>query len=125
MLGAVLGISKTPKGQDKKRNAKPTAKMGKLAANYKTTKGESSVTEPAQQHGELASFQAPKPLSDKKLMKESAKHTARRATEDWVEGRISTKEHSAVHERTKHVMSGKPVHEFKGMNGERKPKMVR
>lgn len=123
MLGAILGISKTPKGQDKKRAVKPKTKKGR--GDHKVTGGEKSVTEPAQQHGELASFQAPKPLSDKKLMKESAKHTARRATEDWVEGRISTKEHSAVHERTKHVMSGKPVHEFKGTNGERKPKMVR
>ena len=123
MLGAILGISKTPKGQDKKRAVKPKTKKGR--GDHKVTGGEKSVTEPAQQHGELASFQAPKPLSDKKLMKESAKHTARRATEDWVEGRISTKEHQAVHERTKHVMSGKPVHEFKGMNGERKPKMIR
>jgi len=111
MLGAVLGISKTPKGQDKKR--------------AKKSKGEKSVTEPAQQHGELASYQAPKPLPEKKIMKENAKHTARRATDDWVEGRISTKEHSAVHERAKHVMSGKAVREFKGMSGERSFKKMR
>ena len=110
LIGALFN-SVTPPGQDKKRARK--------------SKGEKSVTEPAQQHGELASFQAPKPPPDKKLMKESAKYAARRATEDWVEGRISTKEYSAVHERTKHVISGKPVHEFKGMNGERKPKMIR
>ena len=123
MLGAIFGISRTPKGQDKKRNAKPSAKKGKAAANYKTTKGEGSVTEPAQQHGELASYMAPKPLSDGKIMKENAKHALRRATDDWVEGRISTKEHKAVHDRTKHVLSGKKPHEFRGPSGERKMKM--
>jgi len=111
MLGAILGISKTPKGQDKKRGKKPTAK--------KTTGGEKSVTEPMQQHGELASYQAPKPIPDKKLIKESAKHTMRNATEDWIAGRITTKEHKAMHERAKHVLSNKSPHEFKGMSGER------
>jgi hypothetical protein len=105
MLGAIFGISKTPKGQDKKR--------------AKKSKGEKSVTEPMQQHGELASYKAPPPPSDRKLMKESAKHTMRRATEDWVDGRITTKEHKAMHERAKHVLSGKPVREFKGQSGER------
>lgn len=111
MLGAILGISKTPKGQDKKRAKKPHGK--------KTTGGEKSVTEPEQQHGELASYKAPPPPSDKKLLKESAKHTARSATEDWVAGRISTKEHKAVHDRAKHVLANKHPHEFKGPSGER------
>jgi hypothetical protein len=112
MLGAILGISKTPKGQDKKR--------------AKKSRGEKSVTEPMQQHGELASNKEPAaPISDKKMMKESAKYTLRRATDDWVEGRISTKEHKAVHERTKHVLSGKPPHEFRGMSGERSFKKMR
>ena len=121
MLGAILGISRTPKGQDKKRAPKPKTK--KNGNGHKVTKGEGSVTEPAQQHGELASYMAPKPISDAKLMKESAKHTLRRATDDWVEGRISTKEHKAVHDRTKHVLSGKKPHEFRGPSGERKMKM--
>lgn len=111
MLGAILGISHTPKGQDKKR--------------AKKSKGEKSVTEPAQQHGELASHQAPKPIPDKKLIKENAKHTLRRATDDWVEGRITTKEHKAVHDRTKHVLSGKHPHEFRGPSGERSFKKMR
>jgi hypothetical protein len=127
MLGAILGISKTPKGQDKKRGEKPTAKVNKKkgTATFKTTKGEGSVTEPQQQHGELASYEAPKPIPDKKLIKESAKHTMRRATEDWVEGRISTKEHKAMHERAKHVLSNKSPQEFKGMSGERSFKKMR
>jgi hypothetical protein len=111
MLGAVLGISKTPKGQDKKR--------------AKKSKGEKSVTEQAQQHGELASFQAPKRIPEKKLLKEHAKHSVRRATEDWVSGHISTKECNAAHDRAKHVLSGKPVREFKGMSGERSFKKLR
>ena len=123
MLGAILGVSKTPKGQDKKRAVKPKTKKGR--GDHKVTKGEGSVTEPAQQHGELASYLAPKPISEHKMMKENAKHTLRRATDDWVEGRISTKEHKAVHERAKHVLSGKNPHEFKGPSGERKMKMIR
>lgn len=111
MLGAIFGISKTPKGQDKKRSKK--------------SKGEKSVTEPEQQHGELASYKAPPPPSDRKLMKESAKHTIRRATEDWVSGHISTKECHAAHQRAKHVLAGKPVREFKGMSGERSFKKMR
>ena len=111
MLGAILGISKTPKGQDKKR--------------AKKSKGEKSVTEPEQQHGELASNKIPPPPSDKKLMRESAKHTARRATEDWVSGHITTKEHSAVAARAKHVLSGKRPMDFKGPSGERKIKGLR
>jgi len=123
MLGAILGISKTPKGQDKKRAVKPKTKKGR--GDHKVTGGESSVTEPAQQHGELASYKAPEPLSDKKLARETAKGSLRRATDDWVEGRISTKEHKAVHERTKHVLSGKKPHEFRGMSGERSFKKLK
>lgn len=111
MLGAIFGISKTPKGQDKKRSKK--------------SKGEKSVTESAQQHGELASYKEPAPISDKQMVKASAKHTLRRATDDWVEGRITTKEHKAVHERTKHVLSGKHPHEFRGVSGERSFKKLR
>ena len=111
MLGAILCISKTPKGQDKKR--------------AKKSRGEKSVTEPEQQHGELASSKAPPAPSDKKLMKESAKHTIRRATEDWVSGHITTKECAAAHARAKHVMSGKRPAEFKGMSGERSFKKLR
>jgi hypothetical protein len=112
MLGAILGISKTPKGQDKKR--------------AKKSKGEKSVTEPGQQHGELANSMAPpKPISDHKIMKEQAKHSMRRATEDWVSGHVSTKDCAAVHARAKHVLSGKRPHEFKGPSGERKMKGLR
>ena len=111
MLGAIFGISKTPKGQDKKR--------------AKKSRGEKSVTEPEQQHGELASNKAPPPPTDKKLMRESAKHTVRRATEDWVSGHITTKECNAAHERAKHVLSGKSPREFKGMSGERSFKKMR
>jgi len=123
MLGAILGISRTPKGQDKKRAPKPKTK--KNGNGHKVTKGESSVTESAQQHGELASYKAPEPLSDKKLMKESAKHTIRHTTDSWVSGHITTKEHKAVVDRAKHVLAGKHPHEFKGMSGERSFKKMR
>ena len=117
MLGAILGISKTPKGQDKKRAVKPTAKVNKKKGTevFKTTHGEGSVTEQGQQHGELASNKEP---TEKQRTKEEMKHKMRNATESWVSGHMTTAEHSAVHARAKHVLSAKPVREFKGKNGE-------
>src|SRR5665213_777567 len=106
MLGAILGISKTPKGQDKKR--------------AKKSKGEKSVTEPAQQHGELANDKAP---TDKHMIRESAKMSMRHAVDSWVSGHTTTKEVAAVHARAKHVLSGKRPADFKGMSGERERKM--
>ena len=123
MLGAILGISRTPKGQDKKRAVKP--KTRKNGAGHKVTKGEGSVTEPEQQHGELASYKAPPAPTDRKLMRESAKHTIRNSTDSWVSGHITTKEHGAVVARAKHVLAGKHPHEFKGPSGERKMKGLR
>ncbi len=120
MLGAILGISRTPKGQDKKRAVKPKTKKGR--GDHKVTGGEKSVTEPAQQHGELASYKAP---TDKHLIREHAKSALRNATDSWVSGHITTKEHKAVHERAKHVLSGKRPMEFKGPSGERKMKGLR
>lgn len=120
MLGAILGISKTPKGQDKKRAVKPKTKKGR--GDHKVTGGEKSVTEPAQQHGELASYKAP---TDAKMVREHAKSALRNATESWVSGHITTKEHKAVHDRAKHVLSGKRPTEFKGTSGERSFKKLR
>jgi hypothetical protein len=108
MLGAILGISRTPKGQDKKR--------------AKKSRGEKSVTEPEQQHGELASYKAP---TDAKMVREHAKSALRHATESWVSGHITTKEHKAVHDRAKHVLSGKRPTEFRGPSGERSFKKMR
>lgn len=112
LIGALFE-SITPKGVDKKRAVKPR--------KNKTTKGEGSVPEAAQQHGELASAGLPKPMTEHQQVKEHAKHERRRATEDWISGRISTKQHNAVHARAKHVISGKHPREFKGTTGERSP----
>lgn len=117
MLGAILGISKTPKGQDKKRAVKPKTKKH---GTHKVTGGEHSVTEPMQQHGELASNKAP---TDHQLMRENAKREMRHATESWISGHTTTKEHNAVHARARHVLSGKRPNEFRGMSGERKMKL--
>lgn len=106
MLGAIMGISKLPKAQDKKRAVKPkTRKNG----GHTVTKGEKSVTSQGQQHGELASY---KPPTDRQLIREHAKGAMRMATNDWVAGRISTKKHEKVHERAKHVISGRTPREF-------------
>lgn len=58
--------------------------------------------------------------SAKQMTREHAKHAMRRATEEWIDGRITTKEHNAVHERGKHVLEGKHPRHFKGKTGERK-----
>ena len=120
MLGAILGISKTPKGQDKKRAAKPhgarvPGKKGK--GDNSVTRGEKSVTSHGQQHGELSSASVP---TEHQMMKEHAKGALRHATDSWVSGHMTTKEHAAVHARAKHVLSGKRPMEFKGRSGERK-----
>jgi hypothetical protein len=113
LIGALFN-SVTPKGQDKKRAVKPKKGV--------TTKGERSVTQPAQQHGELASMAEPKPISDTKLLKEHARHAKRRATEEWISGRMDTKTHSHVHARANHVLASRHPREFKGKTGEQKRK---
>jgi hypothetical protein len=110
LIGAFF-TSETPKGQDKKRAVKPK--------KNKTTRGEKSVTEPMQQHGELASADEPKKITDRQLEKEHARHAKRRATEDWVSGHLTTRQHTNVHKRANHVLTAKPVREFKGTTGEK------
>jgi hypothetical protein len=109
MLGAIMGISKEPKGNDKKRAVKPKTPKIRPGKQHRVTKGEKSVTDHGQQHGELASYRRP---TEHKLMKESAKGAMRMATDDWVRGRISKNEHTQIHERAKHVIAGKRPREF-------------
>ena len=118
MLGAILGISKTPKGQDKKRAVKPKTKKGR--GDHMVTHGEMSVTSPGQQHGELASNKVP---TEKHMIRENAKREMRYATESWVSGHTTTAEHNAVHARAAHILSGKRPQEFRGTSGERKIKL--
>jgi hypothetical protein len=110
MLSAILGVANTKQAKGK----------GKKSAKAAKTKHVSEAVP----HNVMVGVSA-EPVSEKKMIKENAKHTLRRATDDWVEGRISTKEHKAVHERTKHVLSGKHPHEFRGMSGERSFKKIR
>ena len=123
MLGAILGKQPAFKGEGKGRPKPKTKKLG--GGTHKVTKGEKSVTQSAQQHGELASYMTPKPLSDTQQIKVNTRHAMKRATDDWVEGRITTHEHKAVHSRGKHVLAGKHPSEFRGMSGERKMKGLR
>jgi hypothetical protein len=106
MLGAVFAHAVPPDASGKKRSPKPkTNSMRKTG--HKVTKGEGSMNQPHQQHGELATAMSPKPLSDRQMEKESAKSSMRRATANWVDGHISAKEHSAIHSRARHVLAGK------------------
>jgi hypothetical protein len=59
---------------------------------------------------------APEPRrpSDKQLVKEHARMQKRMATQSWVAGRMSTKEHNAVHARADHVLAGKNPRHFRG-----------
>ena len=116
-MGSLIGAlfnSVTPKSEDKKRAVKPKKNQ--------TTKGEKSVTEPAQQHGELASNMQPKKLTDTQVLKGEARYQKRRATEDWVAGRIDSKQHTNIHSRANHVLAGKVPAEFKGTTGDKKGK---
>lgn len=116
-MGPLIGAlfeGTPPKSRAAKGNPKPR--------KNKTTMGEKSVaSNQAQQHGELAYSLDSKPATDRTLAKDHAKSSMRRATEDWVEGRLTTKEHVARHERAKHVLKGKSIREFKGTTGERHP----
>jgi hypothetical protein len=93
MLGAV--VTSPPKSQGAKRAGK--------------SKGEKSVTQHGQQHGELLNFKAP---TERQIEKDNARSAMRNATREWVEGKIGPKEHAAVHERAKHIMRGRKPREF-------------
>lgn len=125
MLGAVFAHAGAPKSEGKVRPKPKTTKGHRAGGTHKVTRGEGSVSQKFQQHGELASAVEPRPLSDRMQMKEHARHTMRRATEDWVSGHMSTHEHNAVHARGKHILAGKHPHEYSGKTGERKIKGLR
>jgi hypothetical protein len=57
---------------------------------------------------------APKRPSDKEMVKDHARMQKRHATQDWVAGRMTTKQHNAIHARADHVLSGKHPRQFKG-----------
>lgn len=107
LIGALFN-SVTPPADDKKRARKPKTN--------KTTLGENSVPSHAQQHGELASSKDP---TEGQRLKESARHAKRHATEDWIAGRKTTKDHEHIHRRANHVLSNKKPGAFKGKSGER------
>lgn len=107
LIGALFN-SITPPAADKKRARKPKTN--------KTTLGEGSVPGHAQQHGELAASKMP---TDTQRIKEAARHAKRNATEDWIAGRRSTKDHEHIHRRSNHILDNKKPREFKGKTGER------
>jgi hypothetical protein len=122
-LGAIIGplfASETPPGQDKKRAEKPKTKVSKKTGTMvtKTTKAEKSVTEPDQQHGELASADVPTPIE---RTHDHARDAKVRATQDWVEGRMTSKQHENIHARANHVLMSKSPRQFKGTTGEKAP----
>jgi hypothetical protein len=110
MLGAILGVANTKQAKGK---GKKTAKAAKTK----------HVSEAVPSH--VVVGMSAEPVSEKKIMKDNAKHSVRRATEDWVSGHMTTKECAAVHARAKHVLSGKRPMEFKGPSGERSFKKLR
>jgi hypothetical protein len=66
--------------------------------------GEQPETATGQQHGELSSYTPPTPMQ---RMKEHARDAKVYATRDWVEGRIDTKKHNAIHVRANRVLTNK------------------
>lgn len=107
LIGALFN-SVTPPTADKKRARKPRTN--------KTTFGEGSVPDHAQQHGELASSKMP---TDMQRIKDEARRAKRDATESWINGRKSTKDHEHVHRRANHILSNKKPREFRGKTGEK------
>jgi hypothetical protein len=56
----------------------------------------------------------PRRPSDKQMVKDHARMQKRHATESWVAGRMTTKEHNAIHARADHVIAGKHPRQFRG-----------
>lgn len=110
LIGPLFDAGESPK-QDAKRAPKPK--------KNKVTKGEGSVTEPMQQHGELSSSMEPTPVERTHAHARDAKV---RATQDWVEGRMTTKQHEHVHSRANHILMNRKPKVFKGTTGEKAPK---
>ena len=110
MLGSMIGFlgNATP-GEGKIRAAKPKTHKGVQKKDHRVTRGEKSVTNHGQQHGELGSYDKP---TQHQLMKENAKHSMRHATESWVRGDMSTREHEQVHARAAHVLRGRKPRDF-------------
>ncbi len=68
----------------------------------------------------LRELSLPKAPSDKEMVRDHAKRSKRHATESWISGHMTTKEHDAIHKRADHVLKGKKIPDFKGKVGERK-----
>lgn len=119
MLGAVYAHAGKPKSEGRVRPKPKTTKGHRAGGEHRVTRGEKSVSQPHQQHGELASAVEPRPLTDGQMAKQHARHEKRRATESWISGHMSSHEHAAVHARADHVLRGKHVREYKGKSGER------
>jgi hypothetical protein len=66
--------------------------------------GEKPESETGQQHGEMPTYVEPTPAQ---RMKTHAKDAKVNATRDWVEGRIDTKKHNAIHIRANRVLTNK------------------
>lgn len=117
LLGPLTRQGEHPEA--KKARAKPRKSQ--------TTKGEGSVVGRYNQMSELAGDAvAPRPLSPKVVDRERIKNHARdakvRATQDWIDGRLSTKKHANIHNRANHVLAGGPMQTYVGKTGERAPK---
>jgi len=98
-----LKSSKSPKG----RNAGKEPNTGKVINRPKD-------------HPALPS--EPVEISDADIAKDNARFQKRRATENWIAGRMKTEEHEKVHNRANHVLKGKQPKHFKGASGEQKGK---
>ena len=119
MLGAVFAHAGKPKSEGRVRPKPRTEGLKAHKRGHRVTHGEASVSQPRQQHGELASEAQPERLTAGQRMKEHARHEKTRATESWISGHMSTAEHSAVHGRADHVLRGREPRAFKGKTGER------
>jgi hypothetical protein len=122
LIGPLFDAAESPKEQ-KKRTPKPKSKKsGHGTAKFQTTEGEGSVAQQGQQHGELAASMAPKPPTPQEQTHDHARSAKVRATQDWVEGRITSKQHANVHERANHILMNRQPKVFKGSTGEKAPK---
>jgi hypothetical protein len=95
--------------------------FGSSGGGKKKSKAKAKAAPPMDMPTPMTPYKEPSPTE---RVKSHARNAKVNATQDWVEGRMSTESHKNVHKRANHVLTNKKPEQYKGKNGE-KAKMGR
>lgn len=93
--------------------------MGTLNISMGAPSKKKSSKKAAPQPAPMPMDTMPEPPTPQERTHDHARDAKVRATQDWVEGRITSKQHEAVHKRANHVLMKKDPAKFKGVTGEK------